>query len=76
MVAARPLLIILLMFAAALAANALWQRIHCHEPWAQVDPLQMIPCEPVEEIADEMACLRALAEQYPNGEPPWNRSAQ
>lgn len=60
--------IISLMWAAILVGNALWQRIHCQEPWAAVAPMQVLPCEPVEEIEAEMACLRALAEQYPNVE--------
>lgn len=55
--------IILLILAAGMAGNALWQHNHCHVPWAAVDPMQVSPCEPVELLEAEMARLRKLAEQ-------------
>lgn len=59
----RLVAIIMLMLVAGMAANTLWQRNHCHVPWAAVDPMQVSPCEPVEQLEEEMACLRKLAEQ-------------
>lgn len=59
----RLVAITLLVLGAILVSNALWQRIHCHEPWAAVAPMQVSPCEPVEQLEEEMACLRKLAEQ-------------
>ena len=62
--------IIVLVLAAGIAANAIWQHNHCHVPWAAVDPMEVSTCEPVELLEAEMARLRKLAEQSQRvGEP-------
>lgn len=42
-------------------ANCIWQNVHCGTPIGCTDPLQVVPCEPVEKITAEMKDLTERA---------------
>lgn len=48
-----------------ICANVVWQNIHCGTPVCRAAPLQIIPCEPADKLAAEMAELTRRARENP-----------
>lgn len=48
-----------------LCANVIYQHIHCGTPVRRAAPLQIIPCEPADKLAAEMAELTRRARENP-----------
>ena len=44
-------------------ANCIWQNVHCGTPIGCTDPLQVVPCEPVDKIKAEMKDLTERAKR-------------
>ena len=59
----------LVIAAWTMALNVGLQHYLCDVPWKHTDPLEFIPCDPVDQVLLEQEELRRLARLHPYCEP-------
>ncbi len=60
-----PIITAIALIAGTMGINVALQHYHCNIPWERTDPLQIYPCEPVDQVLLERERLRLLALLHP-----------
>lgn len=62
----REMIVGFVLIVALLGLNVAWQHVHCGTPVCRSAPLQIIPCEPAEQVKAEIDYLERMAREMPS----------